>query len=102
MSPTLGFRSSLPASWAQQQRRDAAVAREQKLHYQITQQVYGVVWGQMPKRAEYRKSMDRLALSADPHCNHSHVVVLRRAIGEIVDSGTEQFRQLLQRSLTVR
>jgi HEAT repeat protein len=28
---------------------DAAIAWGQKLHYHITQQVYGVVWGQMPK-----------------------------------------------------
>jgi HEAT repeat protein len=31
---------------------DAAIAWGQKLHYHITQQVYGVVWGQMPKAAE--------------------------------------------------
>lgn len=31
---------------------DAAIAWGQKLHYHITQQVYGVVWGQMPKPAE--------------------------------------------------
>ncbi len=31
---------------------DAAIAWGQKLHYHITQQVYGIVWGQMPKPAE--------------------------------------------------
>jgi HEAT repeat protein len=31
---------------------DAAIAWGQKLHYHITQQVYGIVWGQMPKVAE--------------------------------------------------
>ena len=56
----------------------------------------------LPVKLEYRKSPDWLALSVDPHRNHRHVVVLRGAVGEIVDSGTEQFRQLLQRSLTVR
>jgi HEAT repeat protein len=34
------------------QLEDAAIAWGQKLHYHITQQVYGVVWGQMPKPAE--------------------------------------------------
>jgi HEAT repeat protein len=31
---------------------DAAIAWGQKLHYHITQQVYGIAWGQMPKPAE--------------------------------------------------
>jgi HEAT repeat protein len=31
---------------------DAAIAWGQKLHFHITQQVYGVVWGQMPKQAD--------------------------------------------------
>jgi HEAT repeat protein len=31
---------------------DAAIAWGQKLHFHITQQVYGIVWGQMPKPAE--------------------------------------------------
>ncbi len=31
---------------------DAAIAWGQKLHYHITQQVYGIVWGQMPKPPE--------------------------------------------------
>lgn len=31
---------------------DAAIAWGQKLHYHITQQVYGIVWGQMPKTEE--------------------------------------------------
>ncbi len=28
---------------------DAAIAWGQKLHFHITQQVYGIAWGQMPK-----------------------------------------------------
>jgi hypothetical protein len=42
------------------------------------------------------------ALSVNPHHDHCHVVVLLSAGGEIVDSGTEQFRQLFERNLTVR
>ncbi|MGP8250612.1 MAG: HEAT repeat domain-containing protein [Terracidiphilus sp.] len=31
---------------------DAAIAWGQKIHYHITQQVYGIAWGQMPKPAD--------------------------------------------------
>ncbi len=31
---------------------DAAIAWGEKIHYHITQQVYGIVWGQMPKPSE--------------------------------------------------
>jgi hypothetical protein len=34
------------------QLEDAAIAWGQKLHYHITQQVYGIAWGHMPKAAD--------------------------------------------------